>query len=200
MAAGERSSRAPRRASGRATDRGVDRSADATAVGDPAPVAGRDEAAVRRFVEHMAMTLADWGFPRMPARVLVTMMSADEDALTAGQLAERLGVSPAAISGAVRYLMHVGLLLREPVAGSRSDRYRMPYDAWYEATLTKGQLFSTVTELAEGGVKALGGAGTPSGARVAEMRDFMHFVQGELAGLLDRWQAAKARADGEPGR
>ena len=152
----------------------------------------RDEQAVRRFVEHMAMTLADWGFPRMPARVLMTMMSSDEGSLTAADLAEQLGVSPAAISGAVRYLTHVGLLAREPVPGSRRDRYRLPDDTWYEATATKGQLLKTVTDLAEEGVTALGGLATPSGARVAEMRDFFQFVQGELDGLLQKWQATKA--------
>ena len=152
----------------------------------------RDEEAVRRFVEHMAMTLADWGFPRMPARVLVALMSADEDGLTAAELAERLGVSPAAISGAVRYLLHIGILAREPVPGSRRDRYRLPDDAWYEASTAKGHLFKTVADLADEGVAALGGPATPSGARVTEMRDFFLFVQSELGALLERWEAAKA--------
>ena len=41
----------------------------------------RDEAQVRLFVENMAMFLADWGFPRMAARVLMVLMAADEDAV-----------------------------------------------------------------------------------------------------------------------
>src|SRR5262245_47418683 len=90
----------------------------------------RDEEGVRQFVEHMAMMLTEWGFPRMPARVLGSMMTADEDSLTAADLAERLGVSPAAISGAVRYLTHIGLISRVPVAGSRRDRYRLPDNPW----------------------------------------------------------------------
>jgi hypothetical protein len=158
----------------------------------------RDEAAVRRFVEHLAMTLADWGFPRMPARVLVTLMSADEDGLTAAELAERLGASPAAISGAVRYLLHIGILAREPVPGSRRDRYRLPDDPWYEASTAKGPLFRTVADLADDGVAALGGPATPSGARVAEMRDFFLFVQAELGGLLQKWEAAKAAGHARP--
>jgi DNA-binding transcriptional regulator GbsR (MarR family) len=96
-------------------------------------VTGRDEERVRAFVEQLALTFTDWGFPRMPSRVLVTLMSADEDALTAAELAERLDVSPAAISGAVRYLIHVGLLQRVPTPGSRRDRYRLPLDPWYES-------------------------------------------------------------------
>jgi predicted transcriptional regulator len=153
----------------------------------------RDEPAVRDFVEHMAMTLEYWGFPRMPGRVLVAMMSADEDSLTAADLSERLAVSPAAISGAVRYLIQFGLLERAPAPGSRRDRYRMPNGAWYEASVTKEDVLKTLADLADGGVSALGGTTTQAGARVAEMRDFFRFVQGELDGLLARWREAKPK-------
>ena len=159
---------------------------------------GRDEEGVRHFVEHFAMTLADWGVPRMPGRVLLALMSADEDSLTAAELAGRLGVSPAAISGGVRYLMQVGLLARQPVHGSRRDRYRMPNDAWYEATLVKTTMLKTFSDIADEGVAALGGPSTPSGARVADMRDFFRFCEAELPVLLEKWRATKGAqpADG----
>lgn len=152
---------------------------------------GRDEAGVRRFVEHLAMTLDDLGFPRMPARVLVAMMAADEASLTAGDLAERLEVSPAAISGAVRYLSHMGLIVREPAPGSRTHHYRLPDDVWYESSVNRRGSLKVVADLAEEGVQALGGRETPSGRRVAEMGDFYRFVDAELDGLLARWQATK---------
>ncbi len=158
----------------------------------------RDEEAVSRFVERTAMVLADSGFPRMPARVLMAMMSADEDSLTAADLGERLGVSPAAISGAVRYLIQLGMLAREPSPGSRRDRYRLPDDTWYEASVTQEELLTTVANLADDGVTALGGPDTPSGARVAEMRDFYRFLRAELPALLDKWKASKAGT--EPGQ
>ena len=82
--------------------------------------AKRDEAAMRAFVEQMARILADWGLPRMASRVLFVLMSADEQALTAGELAERLDVSPAAISGAVRYLIQINMVAREAVPGSNA--------------------------------------------------------------------------------
>ena len=92
----------------------------------------RDEEAVRRYVEHMAMILDDLGVPRMSARVLMTMMVSDAPSLTASDLADLLEVSPAAISGAVRYLLHVTLIARLPEPGSRSYRYYLPDDLWYE--------------------------------------------------------------------
>jgi len=144
------------------------------------------------------MTLAAWGFPRMPARVLIALMSADENALTAGELGERLGVSPAAISGAVRYLIQIGLIVREPAPGSRRDRYRLPDDAWYEASIVKGRALKTVADVAGGGGGALGGGATLSGGRVAEMRDFLVFCQVEIDGLVERWRESRATAAHPP--
>jgi DNA-binding transcriptional ArsR family regulator len=147
---------------------------------------------VSRFVERTAMTFADWGFPRMPARVLITMMAADEDGLTAAELAARLGVSAASISGAVRYLAHVGLIERDPQPGARRDRYRLPEDTWYEGMAAKIGLFKAIADLADGGAKALG-ADTPAGARVAEMRDYFLFANEETHRMLADWRAEKTR-------
>ena len=109
-----------------------------------------------RFVEHLALVFTDWGFPRMPSRVLITLMAADEEALTAAELAERLEVSPAAISGAVRYLIHIGLLQRVPTPGSRRDRYRLPVDPWYESASLRDGYMSQVVAASGEGVAALG--------------------------------------------
>jgi predicted transcriptional regulator len=152
----------------------------------------RDESAMRGFVEQMARTLADWGFPRMAGRVLFVMMGSDEEALTAGELAERLDVSPAAISGAVRYLIQINMVQREPVPGSRRDRYRLVDDSWYEVTLAKVTLIKSIVDFVEQGVVAAGGPQTPAGARLTGMRDFYVFVQESLPELMGRWADQKA--------
>jgi DNA-binding transcriptional regulator GbsR (MarR family) len=151
----------------------------------------RDEEAVRRFVEHMAMLWADLGFPKMPARVLMAMMAADEESLTASELGERLDVSAAAISGAVRYLIQIGMLQRHPSPGSRHNSYSLPADAWYEASLAKGAQYKQIADIAGDGVTALGDA--PSAARVAEMRDFFEFMQVEMVGVLAKWKESRTR-------
>jgi DNA-binding transcriptional regulator GbsR (MarR family) len=150
---------------------------------------------MRNFVEFMARTLADWGFPRMAGRVVFALMSADEPALTAGELADRLGVSPAAISAAVHYLMHINMISREPVPGSRRDRYRIIDDTWYEMTVAKMTLLKTLMDAAAQGVEAAGGQDTPSGARLAGMRDFYRFVQDEMPEVMDKWAKRKEELD-----
>ncbi|MFF4619095.1 GbsR/MarR family transcriptional regulator [Nonomuraea jabiensis] len=146
----------------------------------------RDDQAVAQFVESAAATFAEWGFPRMAARVLLTLMASDEPALSAAELAERLEVSPPAISGAVRYLVQVGLLERRPVPGSRRDLYQIRDDAWYTSSATTGSVYKVLGDLADDGVRALNGS--PASARVTEMRDFFRFVQVEIAGILDKWR------------
>ena len=151
-------------------------------------MADRDPDQVRAFVEHLALVFTDWGFPRMPSRVLISLMAADEDALTAAELAERLEVSPAAISGAVRYLIHIGMLQRVPTPGSRRDRYRLPADPWYESASLRDGYMSQVVAVSGEGVTALG-ADTRAGRRIGRMRDFFEFVHAELGDLLAKWKA-----------
>ena len=151
-------------------------------------MADRDPDQVRAFVEHLALVFTDWGFPRMPSRVLISLMAADEDALTAAELADRLEVSPAAISGAVRYLIHIGMLQRVPTPGSRRDRYRLPLDPWYESASLRDGYMSQVVSVSGEGVAALG-QDTVAGRRIGRMRDFFLFIQDELGDLLAKWKA-----------
>ena len=57
----------------------------------------------------------------MPARVFAALLATDSGRLTAAELAELLQISPAAVSGAVRYLTQVGMVHREREPGSRRD-------------------------------------------------------------------------------
>jgi DNA-binding transcriptional regulator GbsR (MarR family) len=93
----------------------------------------RDPEAVSRFVERFAAVLSDAGVPRMPARVFAALLATDSGRLTAAELAEQLRASPAAISGAVRYLIPLNLVSREREPGSRRDHYRVHDDVWYES-------------------------------------------------------------------
>jgi len=151
----------------------------------------RDEAAVQRFIEGFASALADGGVPRMPARVFAALLATDSGRLTAAELAERLQVSPAAISGAVRYLTQVALVSREREPGSRRDSYRVLNDLWYEAVLRREPLLERWERSMREGVDALG-ADSPAGARMAESVVFFEFLQQELPALLERWRARRA--------
>jgi hypothetical protein len=157
----------------------------------------RDEEAVHAFIERIAMTLANLGFPRMSGRVLMTLECAEEDGLTARDLAERLDASPAAISGAVRTLTNMGLIFRDPVRGSRRDVYRLPEDPWYEMAMAKGNIYKQFADLTVDGIDAVGGTTTQAGRRVRELHNFFLFIGGEMEDLFMKWSEIKATTRGD---
>ncbi|MFC4908447.1 GbsR/MarR family transcriptional regulator [Actinomadura gamaensis] len=160
---------------------------------------GRDQEAVLRFVERFASTLADAGWPRMAARVFVALLATDSGALTAAELSDELRVSPAAVSGAVRYLSHLDLISREREIGTRRDLYRVDNEAWQGALSNRDQaLVRWAAGLAEG--SELLGPDTPAGRRLAESAEFFEFIRREIQTIMERWvehrdavRAAEAR-------
>jgi predicted transcriptional regulator len=150
----------------------------------------RDDAAVQRFIERFALDLAASGMPRMPARVFAGLLSTDSGSLTAGELAERLQVSPASVSGAVRYLEQLGLIVREREPGSRRDHYRVDQDVWHDLYARRDQLLLQWTDTVRDGRKAVG-PDTPAGMRLAETLAFFEFVHEELVDMNKRWEARR---------
>jgi DNA-binding transcriptional regulator GbsR (MarR family) len=138
--------------------------------------------------ERIAGILTAAGFPRMPARVMMTLM-VSEDGLTATEIGEQLGVSAAAVSGAVRYLQLVGFVARMPVSGSRRDRYAI-LQSWYAATMTNMAVYSQVSDAAAEAAAALP-PGSAAHSRVTEMADFFAFLQGRMGTLLVEWETRR---------
>ncbi|WP_256105987.1 GbsR/MarR family transcriptional regulator [Streptomyces sp. ODS05-4] len=156
--------------------------------------ADRDEEAVTRFTERFAAELAEAGMQRMAARVFAALLASDDASMTSAELAERLRVSPAAISGAVRYLGQVSMVSRERDPGSRRDRYRLHNELWYETFTRRDQVLVRWERTLREGVAGLG-PDTPAGARVAETVAFFEFLQKELTSLIDRWREHRETLD-----
>jgi DNA-binding transcriptional regulator GbsR (MarR family) len=145
-----------------------------------------------RFVEDFAVAMANIGFPRMPARVFALLLAAPEDALTARELAERLAVSPAAISGAVRYLAQIDLVRRSRRTGERVDRFGLGENIWEPVFQAEIRAYGPLIELCRTAVDA-DDLDENGRRRVAMTRDFLAFMSEELPQMLERW---RARRDG----
>ncbi|MFE2965007.1 GbsR/MarR family transcriptional regulator [Streptomyces sp. NPDC059340] len=157
---------------------------------------GRDAEAVSRFVEHFAAQLVEAGMPRMPSRVFGALLASDTGALTSVELGEQLQISPAAVSGAVRYLAQVHMVSREREPGSRRERYRVHSDQWYEALTNREAIIKRWEDALREGVASLG-ADTPAGGRLAETLAFFEFMEGELESMMDRWRVHREQHFGE---
>jgi len=159
--------------------------------GRPVPLSSLDdgyEERLLRFVERFALVFTESGVPRMPARVFAYVLADDADHYTAAELSVGLRVSPAAISGAVRYLVQVGLLGRERVPGTRSDVYRIyDDDVWSRIYSGQSGLLGQYEAAAADGVRALG-LDRRGGRRLEETRQFFAFMRAELPLMIERWQ------------
>jgi DNA-binding transcriptional regulator GbsR (MarR family) len=148
----------------------------------------RDDERISAWIEEFAGFMVLSGIPRMPARVLVCLMSENDGALTSAELSERLQISPAAVSGAVRYLTTVHMVSRTHRPGSRREVYQVGRDVIYRAAVGQMPMMARWEDMLRDGAKSLGSE-TEAGQRLAESADFIHFITQEFGGLMERWEA-----------
>ncbi|MGP3977186.1 GbsR/MarR family transcriptional regulator [Streptomyces sp. 8N114] len=148
------------------------------------------EKRVSPFVERFAADLTEAGMQRMASRVFACLLASADGALTSAELSERLQVSPAAISGAVRYLSQVALVSRQRDPGSRRERYQLHHDVWYTSLLNRDQILTRWLGTLAAGAEALG-TDTPGGRRVQESAEFLEFMRKGLAEMLEQWRSSR---------
>ncbi|MCO1578872.1 MarR family transcriptional regulator [Crossiella sp. SN42] len=153
--------------------------------------AGRD-AVAREFLERLAVVLSDSGYPRMAARVFSALLLSPDGKRTAADLAETLQVSPSAVSGAIKYLLHIGIANREREPGERVDHYRVRQNAWFAASTASDAIYRRFEEVSAEGV-AIFGAEAPQGSRLAETQRFFAFLRDEIPRLMRDWAELEER-------
>jgi DNA-binding transcriptional ArsR family regulator len=157
----------------------------------------RDEQGLKAAVDQSAAVLTAAGFPRMPARVLMALVVADRGGLTASELGEQLGVSAAAISGAVRYLEQIGILHRLPQPGSRRDKWEFLDDAWYTALMAKSPIYGAIADLGDRAADAIGDETAAGAVRAREMARFYRFVDTRMPDLMREWETLRGQPAAE---
>lgn len=148
------------------------------------------------FVDRMGGALAAAGLPAMPARVFAALLVDDDGKMTSAELAAGLEVSPAGVSGAVRYLARLGMLHRTRERGSRRDVYVVDDDAWHEAMVRSDQSYRPMLAALTAAVDELG-PGHPAHRRLVLTREFLLFLESELRALGPRWEARRAEVERE---
>jgi DNA-binding transcriptional regulator GbsR (MarR family) len=135
---------------------------------------GRDAEAVAEYEETFTTVLMSSGLPKMTARVLTCLFTADAGSLTASQLAQRLQVSPASISKAITFLEGQSLVRRERDEGRR-DRYVVDDELFYQATIASARANDELVKTARQGVAVLG-RDTPAATRLENIARFLDFI------------------------
>jgi DNA-binding transcriptional regulator GbsR (MarR family) len=140
--------------------------------------------------EQAAAMLAAAGMARMPARVMMALVGSPDDGYTAAELADRLGVSPAAVSGAVRYLVSMRFIHRLSKPGDRRDRYDLIGDAWAgmvaQTAPMYGRLADAMDQIADENADA-----PDSVARAREVADFLRYLAERMPRIAEEWRASR---------
>jgi DNA-binding transcriptional regulator GbsR (MarR family) len=150
------------------------------------------ERALGVAAEQVAALLAAAGMQRMQARVLTSLMTSETGQLTSQELQERLQVSAAAVSGAVRSLQNIGLIHRMTEPGGRRDVYALPGDSWYGASMQVDRIYLALSKHVQDAVDALDEDGSPRWRRLQEMADFFRFMSRRLPELLAEWNEQRS--------
>jgi DNA-binding transcriptional regulator GbsR (MarR family) len=150
--------------------------------------------AIDEAAEELALVLSEHGLQRMTARVLAVLLFAEQETVTAGEIAGRLGASAGSVSTAIKSLTGVGLIERVPAPGSRREHYRCPDDAWARLMSNQNIVVQTMLRAAERGVDAVG-ADSTAGHRLANMHGFYTHLMRELPAVIDRWRQDKERSE-----
>ncbi|MFJ9773572.1 MarR family transcriptional regulator [Kitasatospora sp. NPDC101157] len=146
---------------------------------------GRDPAAVTEFADRFAALLVQLGLPRMVARVLGCLYVTDSGTLSAAELVQRLGVSPASVSKAVGYLEDQELIRRERDGHGRREQYTIDSDVWYRSMLASARRNALLAEFARDGADLLGAA-TPAGQRLDTAASFLAEIGTDLVRAVER--------------
>ncbi|GAA3543508.1 GbsR/MarR family transcriptional regulator [Nocardioides daeguensis] len=143
------------------------------------------------FVERMGGALTSAGLARLPSRVFAALLVDDDGRMTAAEIASGLGVSPAGVSGAVRYLDGIGMIRRERERGSRRDVFVVEDDAWHGMIARVDQVYAPLIAALDRGLADLPPA-DPAHHRLRLAREFLAFVLTEMSDLDRRWAARRA--------
>lgn len=147
-----------------------------------------------RYVERMATALSDAGLRRLPSRIFAALTADEDGRMTSAELVETLGVSPASVSDAVRYLSQVGFIHRERERGGRRDVYVVDDDAWLQAMLREDQTYAPMIAALDDAIRSLPEA-SRAHRRLLLMREFLEFVGEEVKGISERWLARRTELE-----
>ena len=140
--------------------------------------------------EQAAAMLNAAGMPRMPARVMMALAGSPDEGYTAAELGERLGVSAAAVSGAVRYLVTLRFVQRLSRPGDRRDRYDLVDDSWSGMVAANAPLYGTLADYLDR-IADENRDAPVSAARAHDTADFLRYLAERMPQLAAEWRATR---------
>jgi hypothetical protein len=148
----------------------------------------------RRLIEEFGLLYEQMGVTRMAGRVSGYLLLCDPPVQSLTRIAEALGVSKAAASGAAHVLLQFGVveLVGEP--GQRGDFYRA-LPGQMDSMLRLDHV-RTLHALLERGLASVADRDQTHSnyALMHDLRAFSVFLEAEIPGVIARWQRHRAES------
>ena len=148
----------------------------------------------RQLIEEFGLLYEQMGVTRMAGRVSGYLLLCDPPVQSLTQIAEALGVSKAAASGAAHVLLQFGVveLVGEP--GQRGDFYRA-LPGQMDSMLRLDHV-RTLHALLERGLASVADRDQTHSnyALMRDLRSFSVFLETEIPGVIARWQRHRAES------
>ncbi len=147
---------------------------------------------VRLLAEEFGLLHEEMGGTRMNGRVNAWLLLCDPPVQSLTEIATALGVSKAAVSVATRALLQAGVVERVSEPGRRGDSYRavagqMDAVLHLDRIAALDRLVHRCLDLA-----ADRDQGDSNVVLLRELSEFLGFLETEIPGLVERWQATRA--------
>ncbi len=142
----------------------------------------------RRLVEEFGLLYEQMGGTRMGGRVSGYLLMCDPPVQSLTRIAEALGMSKAAVSGAVRSLLQIGVVERVSEPGRRGDFYRaLPGQM---DTMLGLDHVHTLHGLLDRGLASVADKDQTHSnyTLMRDLRQFSAFLETEIPGVIERWQ------------
>ncbi|MEV1003104.1 helix-turn-helix domain-containing protein [Nonomuraea sp. NPDC050202] len=156
-------------------------------TGAPGTAESRDTHTAGEFEEQFAAMMIETGMSPMTARVFAALIISESGSLTAAELVQRLQVSPATISNAIRWLEGRQMVAREREA--RRMRYFVDVDVWYRTWAASARAMAAWADTTRRGAE-LFGADTPTGDRLRTTSQFFELLGHDMGQAAAHWRQA----------
>ncbi|MFL1377009.1 MULTISPECIES: GbsR/MarR family transcriptional regulator [unclassified Nocardiopsis] len=143
---------------------------------------------IQRFAEHWHAQ----GGPRSEGRILGYLLVADDEAVSAEQIAEGAGVSRGSVSEAVRRLRKAGFVDLVETPGERTRRVTVDEDVWGGFLRNERTYLQRQKALAADALDRLPGLKPHARTRLRNMHDYMTWLDDHHDALLAQWEEFKA--------
>jgi DNA-binding transcriptional regulator GbsR (MarR family) len=157
----------------------------------------------QQFVDRWSAILALEGLPPVAGRLWAWLLVCEPEDQTVEEIAEAIGASRGAISGAVRMLEPSGLIIRSKRRGERREYWRTSPDAMVHSLQAKERQTRPSLSALDSVIAALSDRPEPSLARLRETQRLYAMLLDMFPRLITQFnedRAARAAAVVPPGK